>query len=415
MDTPEAAAMQQSLANKDIPRRHGIDMQVSRRLAKPLKRTIRDNPEPNSQRWREIGEGLLCGDPAMDSLVDWMAGYGMGPARQLFAQALEAGIDSLDAPPEPLCRFFAHIERRPHWVDDALLERGAEACHLGGLMSLRVLRDLSLMAGYQAAAINKTLVLTGALERGPQRRLAETTKWWLDCTATGGMTRFADGFKSTLHVRLIHSLIRRRVQAMDDWDVSESGVPINQTDMAATHLAFSVNYLLGSRILGVPFSRRDGQAVMHLWRYIDWLMGVDAYWLPETEQQGRVLLYQILLSQAPPDETSRALGGALKDEPLARYYTSFGWLRGRYERARHLSIARLFVDKQGMRDLGLPTYTLPWYPLLAGPANLARHTLGGALPGGRRKLALAGRQAQEDYLKTLFGEQQPAIHSPASA
>lgn len=398
-----------------IPSRHGTDTARTRRIARPIRWTVRGDPEPTPEEWRALGEALLQGDPPMDRLLDWMQDYGMRPARALFQAAVERGIDELPDAPGPLREFFEQVERRPDWVDDALLRRGAEASHRTGLTGLRTLRDLALMTGYQASAINKTLIATGTLSRGPQRRLAETTKWWLDCTAAGGMHRFADGWRNTLHVRLIHGLIRRQVRRQPDWRIEAWGLPVNQTDMAATQLGFSVIFLLGARALGVPLSRADGKAVMHLWRYIGWLMGVDGHWLPESEQQGRRLLYHILLSQAPPDESSRLLGRALMDEPLQRHYPRFGRLRGHYERARHVSITRLFVDNQGMRDLGLPVWVPPWYPAIGIPLNLVRHAGARLLPGGARRMARAGRTAQVDYLRILFGDATPRIHEPEPA
>lgn len=393
---------------QSIPSRHGADLAAGRRIARQLRWLTPGNPEPGRQRWQALGKGLLQGDPAMDRLLEWMLEYGMRDARQLFQQALDNGIDSLSKPPKPLRTFFARIERRPDWVDEALLARGAQACHITGLPGLHALRDAALMGGYQASAINQTLVLTGSLTKGPQRRLAETTKWWLDCTASGGMSRFGDGFKSTLQVRLMHALVRRRVQNMPQWDAPAWGLPINQTDMAATQLGFSVIFLLGSRVLGVPLSRAEGHAVMHLWRMIGWLMGVDERWLMQSEAEGRTLLYQILLSQAPPDASSQQLGGALMDEPLQRYYPHLGWLRGRYARAKHLSVARLFLSAQGMRDLGLPAHILPWYPAVSAPMNFAWHNACGLLPGGRKRLERAGRRAQADYMRVLFN------HKPGS-
>lgn len=348
----------------------------------------------------------------MDRLITWMSEYGMREARAMYTQAVEQGIDSVAEPPQELRAFFEHVEQPPAWLDQGMLDRGAEACHRTGLTGMRVLRDLALMTGYQAAAINKTLMATGSLERGPQRRLAETTKWWLDCTARDGMTPSGPGYRKTLNVRFIHGLIRRSVHSQSDWDESQWGLPINQTDMAATHLGFSVIFLLGSRFMGVPLSAADGEAVMHLWRYIDWLMGLDEAWLPQTEQEGRTLLYQILLSQPTPDASSRQLGRALMDEPLQRYYRRFGRLRGRYERARHVSITRLFTDAQGMRDLGLPAWMPPWYPAIGIPWNLVRHGSSHLRAGGRERLARAGRAEQIDYSNVLFGDATPAIHEP---
>lgn len=398
-----------------VPTRHGSDLPRARRMARPIRWLTRGDPEPSQQRWQALGEALTQGDPPADQLIEWMHGYGMRAAKSLYRQASERGIDSIPDAPQPLRTFFAQVERLPTWLDTDLLAQGAAVSHRAGLTGMRILRDLALMGGYQASAINKTLIATGSLARGPQRRLAETTKWWLDCTASEGMARFAPGYCSTLHVRLMHGLLRRSVERRPDWSSRAWGLPINQTDMAATHLAFSVTFLIGSRALGIRISRDDGHAVMHLWRYINWLMGVDEAWLPATEQAGRKLLYQILLSQATPDESSRLLGRALINEPLQRHYPNLAWWRGRYERARHLSITRLFTDAQGMRDLGLPTSVLPWYPAITIPRNLARHTSAALLPGGARRLARVGRAKQEAYLQTLFGDHKPHLHEPEAA
>lgn len=396
-------------ASPSIPRRHGADLKEGRRMAGPIKLLIRGQAEPTPDQWQAIGESLTRGDPPMDRVVDWMAGEGLGKTKPLFDRALEEGIDAVPDAPPALRELFALLDRRPDWVDESLIEEGVRASGITGLSGMRALRDLGLLAGYQASAINRTLVLTGALKRGPQKRLAETTKWWVDCTRPGGLGRFAPGFKTTLQVRLIHALVRRQVQRLPEWDASYYGLPVNQGDMHATYLGFSVIFLLGSRLLGIPLRQAEAEAVMHLWRYIGWLMGIEEPWLHRSENAGRIALYQNLLAQAPPDESSKALGQPLMDEPLQRHYPNLGWLRGRFNRAMHLSIARAFIGRAGLRALGLPDSTLPWYPVLNFPPRFAWHLLHRLLPGGRARLVRVGLAEQRDYLKTLFGGADPHI------
>lgn len=392
-----------------IPARHGADLAQAQRSAAPLRRFIKGRAEPDAGEWQAIGESLLQGDEPMDRLLDWMLASGLGRTKPLYDRAVNEGIDALGDAPQPLRQFFAQVEAPPAWLDPQLLQQGARACGLSGLTGLRVLRDLGLLAGYQASAINRTLVLTGMLEKGAQRRVAETTKWWIDCTRPGGMRHGAPGYRSTLQVRLIHALVRRRVAGMADWDPAYYGLPVNQGDMHATYLAFSVIFLLGQRLLGVPLSRHDGAAVTHLWRYIAWLMGVDERWLHAEENQARRALYHNLLSQAPADASSRQLGAALIDEPLQRHYANLPWLRGRLNRAIHLSIARTFISREGMQALGLPGGILPWYPLLSGPPRFVWHCLLRCLPGGREVLIRRGLRQQEAYLQTLFGPDHPRL------
>lgn len=398
-----------------IPRRHGADLNVSRRLAAPLKLLIRGNPEPSPQQWQEIGASLLHGDPLADALTQWMMSEGMARARPLFEQALAQGIDAVADAPEPLRAFFAVVERVPSWVNPRLLHEGARCCGISGLAGLDALRDLGLMAGYQASAINRTLVLTGALSKGPQKRLAETTKWWIDCTRPGGMAHGAPGYRSTLQVRLIHAMVRRHVARLPQWDMAELGLPVNQGDMHATYLAFSVTFLFGQRMLGVPLKAAEARAVMHLWRYIGWLLGIEERWLLDDEMEGRIALYRNVLAQAPPDDSSVQLGRPLMDEPLQRHYPRFAWIRGRFNRARHLSIARTFLGRDSMRALGLPQYVLPWYPLLNFPIRWLWHTTHRLLPGGRERLIQRGLRVQSGYLKILFGDQSHQVGGMVSA
>jgi hypothetical protein len=208
------------------------------------------------------------------------------------------------------------------------------------------------------------------------------------------------GFQITLRVRLAHALVRRRVGCLPDWDADRFGVPINQLDMQATYLAFSVVQLLGLQLTGVLLTRQESDDVMHLWRYIGWLMGVEDGLLCQDESQGRILLYRNLISQAPADETSRVLARALMNEPLHRYY---GWgeaWRGRLNQALHLSLVRWFIGTRGMKDLGLPPST-PWYPLLLLLPLVLRSGLLQALPWLKPAWRIWARRQQTRYLRIL--------------
>jgi hypothetical protein len=392
-----------------VPRRHGIDPIRARKLAQRIRWSIKGDPEPSECQWRAIGESLTRGDPPMDRVVDWMVAEGLGQTKQLFDLALERGIGEVPDAPRALRDLFAIIDVRPRWVDPDRLREGARVSGIAGLTGMDVLRDFALVAGYQASAVNRTLILTKALEKGQQRRIAETSKWWVDVTRPGGMERFADGFKSTLQVRLIHALVRRHLRSHPEWDADMYGLPINQGDMQATNLGFSVVYLLAQRALGVIITRAEGRDVMHLWRYIGWLIGVDEAWLCDTERQGRIALYQNALSQAPADESSRLLGAALVDEPLMHFYPNLRWLRGHWHRAKHLSIARAYLGADAMKSLGMPHRTLPWYPVLTVGPRLLWHALHRVVPGGRERLIARGLAEQQSTIRTLFGAHDPRI------
>ncbi|KAL7527669.1 hypothetical protein ACHAXR_003182, partial [Thalassiosira sp. AJA248-18] len=93
------------------------------------------------------------------------------------------------------------------------------------------------------------------------------------------------GWEAALQVRVLHAKVRRSLlqskkigsdgQTTPRWDIERYGVPINQEDMAATLLAFSVNVLLGIEIVsGRPLPETDQRDYLALWRYLGWLLGV---------------------------------------------------------------------------------------------------------------------------------------------
>lgn len=367
---------------------------------------------PSRAEYEAALAGLWRGDPPMDALLDWMTDYGPREARALYAQALREGVDTLADCPEPLRRFFRDLERTPAWVDFDLIDEGARFIQSTGMAAPYVLRDLALMGGYLLSGFNQSLVLTGALNKGTARRVAETGKWWIDCTEEGGLHRFADGFHGTLHVRLVHALVRRNLAQRPEWDESHWGLPLSQVDMVATYLGFCVVMLGGLRKMGVPVTRRQSRAVMHLWKYAGWLMGVEERWLVDGEREGIVMLHHTLMTQSRPDWTSAELGRALSREPLARTFGAAQGLRRRWAYRKHLSVSRYFLDREKMGQLGLPAGVLPWFPLLTLVPRFIGHTTLGLFPGLRGWQRRHGRRAQRRALAQMFGEQAPGLGRP---
>ena len=394
------------------PARHGQQIERARKIGARFSAALLRNGEPTPSEWDRLGRALLRGDAQMDALVAWMASEGIGKGRALFEQALEHGISSVPNAPAPLKEFFALYDTPPEWLDMALLERGAEVGRMQGNMGTYILRDGALMGGYQAPGFNKVLVMTGALNKGPAKRLAETSEWWLACTEANALSRFGEGFKITMRVRLIHGLVRRHVATTADWDVAEDGIPLNQLDMAATQLAFGPAFLIGARAMGMIFTRADGGAIMHLIRYAGYLMGIEEDLLPETEKEGSRMLYQMLLSVVgEPDKDGRTLATALADEPLGRQSRLFQWLRRRIERERNLSVNVFFLGLPGMRNLGLPRRYVPWFPLMAMPYYAARSIVTRFAPN---RFAASGRRAQREWLRTLTGAAKHSVGGAAA-
>ncbi|BEL12079.1 hypothetical protein Q0Z83_102700 [Actinoplanes sichuanensis] len=374
-------------ADLRVPRRFGMDRPWAERAARPLRLVAGPGADPTEEELAALATGLLRRDELAADLI-----RAVRPDE--LHKALTAGPS--EDTPEPVRAFLDTLSHRPDWVDDELLARGAEACRAFGMDAGLVLAYGSLLGGYRTAAALEPLVRTGRLAGGETlRRIQETSLWWRAVTAPGGMAPDGEGFRITVHVRVMHALVNARLEADPAWDRELRGVPINQYDQASTLGVFSTSFLLHLRLLGVRVSGADARAVMHLWSYVGWLMGVDEAWLPHTERRGRRLLYHFLANDPPPDANSTALAKALIT--MTDDVTS-GWRRF-YERERALSVSCWLLGPAAMRDLGLP-YRLPWYGLARVGANLLVSHILGRLPGGRsRLLARSERQARAQFAR----------------
>ncbi|MEV4349902.1 oxygenase MpaB family protein [Actinoplanes sp. NPDC049596] len=367
------------------PTRFGLDREWGERAAASLRRLCGRGARPSEGELAALRDALSRSDELAAALVRAV------PARSLH----RALSDPASYPPAQA--FLDAVRARPSWVDDRLLARGAEACRSYGLDAGLVLAYGSLLGGYRTAAALEPLVRTGRLAGGETlRRIKETTLWWRAVTAPGGLAPEAEGFRLTLHVRVMHALVNKRLAADPTWDHALRGVPINQYDQASTLGVFSTSFLLHLRLLGVRVTRADARAVMHLWSYIGWLMGVDERWLPFTEQRGRRLLYHFLSYDPPPDHNSRALAQALI---AMTDHEVDGRSRRVFERERALSVSSWLLGRRALHDLGLP-YRPPWYGLTRVAANLFLTHGVGRLPGGRRLLLARGeRQARARFAR----------------
>ncbi|MEN8719732.1 MAG: oxygenase MpaB family protein [Oceanococcaceae bacterium] len=386
-----------------VPTRHGSQPDAWLPFVKPLRALMGDRTLPDGALMAQFGTQLRAGDPAMDTLVAWMFDTGISATKPLFMRALEQGIDQVADAPPPLRAFFAGIETPPDWVDAQQLARGADAAAMLGEPLLNGLRDYVLMGGYLSSSINEVLARSGGLEAGPVKRLAETTQWFLDVTAPGGLDRFAPGFIATVRVRWVHALVRRHLSRQPDWDMDHHGLPINQTDMIVTWLGFALAGPLSALLQGqLVLTRADMKAYLHLHKYAHWLMGVDPDALSDDLAHCAWLLANNTLTQPGPSPVSLRMARALADYKLAQNYARFGAVRKHWERHVQLSRSRFFLGRQSMASLGLESHPLPWAPLAEWPGRAVSSVARRFLPGLRGQLIRSGRQRQRELLDAVY-------------
>ncbi len=325
-------------------------------------------------------------------------------------QVRTAMADGVDAVPDaaPVLRdFFALLEDRPAWVDDELLEKGAAAARRIGGDGFEILAYGSLLGGYRSGGALEPLLRTGRIAgANTLTRVGETGQWWLACTAPGGMRRDGEGWRLSVHVRVMHAFINYQLEREPDWDHDFNGIPINQYDRAGTIGSFSTSYLMQARALGIRIPPDDARAIMHLWSYVGWLMGVDEEYLPRTERHGRRVLANIIANFSGPTEGSRILGSGLVD--MYDHAPGLPAWRRHYQRERALSIATYLNLGHGMADVGQPMRP-PWYPMLRVPANVLWTQVIGRLPGGRAALDRRADRALRRQERLQYAGSRPPI------
>lgn len=366
--------------------------------------------EIDEELMHRIGERFMQRDEIGAALVAAMRGPGRISMAQ-FNLALDQGIDAVEDAPPALRDFFAHVDAVPDWVDFDLVNRGARVYRRFGRSAADVLLQLSLLGGYRFGGPTDLLVMTGALSGDmTMRRLGETQKWGIAISEHDAMRRDGEGFKLTVHVRLMHAMVNHRFESGDRWDTARWGLPINQSDQAATLGLFNGALLLGVRALGVRVTREDSAAVMHLWKYIGWLMGVDEDWLATTEREQHRFNYHVLLAQAEVTPAGGELANGILEAQNTLHFDRLPRIRRAYARARLLSMLRPFLGKQGLHDLDLPV-RLPWATALVVARNIVQHQVIGRTSVGERLVMARAAKDRATIQYRYFGPDVPQIGS----
>ncbi len=350
---------------------------------------------------------LNMGDPLADAVIAMYGEFPAGQGRKMLEQALEHGIATVTDAPQALVDFFRQVDEIPQWLDLEKCNLACDATRRTGWFAELCLRNISLMGGYLVAAAAKPLVFTGQLDRMTPRRLVETGIFWTGVTTRDGMLRNNNGFKSAVRVRLMHAQVRAMLKKSGKWDEPAWGTPINQSDSMATILEFSSIFTMGLRMLGFRFTREEREAVIHLWRYVGYLMGVDERILPANEDDSfRALMLQYMLHGEPDDDT-RALGQSLNNVPL-QYAGDVAWKKAlaRIEVNYRSAFTRIVLSDASGDALGLPK-SLGWKaavlsttPLIFGLETVRRN-----VPGATWAVTALGRVLAEAALPRAIEQQ----------
>ncbi|WP_156755317.1 oxygenase MpaB family protein [Actinokineospora pegani] len=364
-----------------------------RRLGRALRVLGRVPAEADEALLARLGAALLERDEPGAALAEAMRTRVVSRADLGAALAGDLPADAAPA----LADFVAEISAVPDWVDWDKVDHGTRVFTRLGRTAADVLLQLSLIGGYRFGGPTDLLVRTGALTGGQTlRRLGETQRWALSLSSARALRPGGEGWRLTAHVRAMHALVNAAVEPT--WDVERWGLPINQADQAGTLGLFDGVLLIGCRALGVRIPAADAHAVMHLWRYVGWLLGVHPDFLTDDEHERHRINYHVLLA-APG--LSPGSGPALAQAAVGAQAERFGRVRGWVERERVLSMLTGFLGARGMREFGLPV-RVPWAFGYLLPLNLVRYGVLGRTGWGKRWLEASGGRVRDRVVASHF-------------
>ncbi len=292
-------------------------------------------------------------------------------------QWIDAGLDryfenlSAQEFPQILIDLIEFSVQKPSWLDLEKVELGAKLCRRSGTRGFMVLRNYCLMGGYESSAINKPLIFTGALKKGAAKRTTETTDFWVKVVGERALENPQLGIKECVLIRLMHAYARVSIlngegwfgNAHHKWKAEEWGEPLNQWDMVATNLGFSLVFLDGIRSLGINVKPEEVDGLFHLWKYIGHLLGIPAELLPETEEDAIRELYTWTITQPPADADTQELAKALMLEPYSSNFPPKQWQKRRVVQL-HLAYNYFFLGAESCKAMGLPLKGWTIYPAL---------------------------------------------------
>jgi hypothetical protein len=308
-------------------------------------------------------------DPFPDSLLDELRAIGEPRGDELVAylgdtkddveellKLLEAlvrvdGIEDLrklDLPEEARARcetFLLEAARLPPWYDAALILAGVEMFRRHTFIAFVVLGCASLPACYCWRYEAEILGKTARLRDDVPRRIPETAQTVLDVMSEGGLavtaTALGCGVRAARKIRMIHSCIRYLQRRPVDRDAianfarrdyfflpylrsyadaaAAPGIaepmPINQEQLAATHLTFSCLMLAGYAKIGVRLCGDEQRAYLHAWNVVGYLLGMDERILSKLDSQAsaRRLLAAVMRRNRAASEDGPVLERALLD------------------------------------------------------------------------------------------------------
>lgn len=292
----------------------------------------------------------MVSDATGDETLDVLIRYGLTPGKDDSEQFIYDLLNSKK--PGADDRFILENFNRfnstvPDWVDFKRIENGRKVYLRHAPMATNVIFLAGLIGSYTARKGVKVLIKTGRLQQDILPRLYETAHMVANVLQKDALIPGNIGHATLVKVRLMHCGVRRFIlNQPEQWDF-EWGHPINQEDMCGTLTLFSYVVLKGLETLGIIIPEQDKEDYIHLWRYAGYLLGVDAFFIPENYADTEAVYAAIRRRQSNPDEDSRALVHAVIGAVAYEYQHLL-------PKEAFYAISRYFIGEELANKLELP-------------------------------------------------------------
>lgn len=354
---------------------HKPSVKNMRRL---LKLVTGIDPTLPDERIREFAQSYYETDPIAEAVIDDIFKPGQAAkGRAMLSQALEEGVEAVTDAPDSLIALFKELERVPDWVDFEKVEYGARVFRRYGWFMFHFLGAITL-EGYRESSVAKPLAFTGAYDGSTAyKRFLETCNFWNDVAQPGGLEKGGNGRTTAVRVRVMHVVVRRHLANHKLWDEDAWGVPISQADSMVTLAAGSVGLGLGLKKMGFRFDKTDVEALLHFWRYVGHLMGVQPRWYPESYEDGVRFFFTIFAkgtkgSGADGTQLSQGYLKAFKPDKNAPFLKR---LKQAVNYRYQVGMTQYFLTPQTFKHYGLPDGGLwKWFPATNIPFVFALET-----------------------------------------
>jgi len=224
---------------------------------------------------RLLADHLWQGDELMDAVVVMFRRVGAARGRAMLDQALDYGIETVEDPPAELVALFEQLDNPPPWHDPETWERGRITWRSSTLLAKFGMLAIDGAYTTMGDDVSTATGSTGWFAQNSLFRGRDSVVWFASLARPGSMDRFAEPFKDTVRVRLMHSQVRYGLrQSWDEDTFATRANPISNSAMAGGLGAFGLSPLIIDRKLGRNVSEADLDDVTKFFAYILYVFGV---------------------------------------------------------------------------------------------------------------------------------------------